>query len=105
MKSLLPLLAALFLGWTQPAEAQAECLYIDFNGSFPQFVNNCSHGVDFDFTDRDTCSGWRCSGYVGPFSRFSVQLLSGTVRWFACRSDGIGEVIAICDNSGRCSCN
>jgi hypothetical protein len=87
------------------AQAQAQCLEIDFNGVYPVFWNSCSYGIDVDFTDENTCFGWRCSAYVSPYGRFVVQPLVGNVRWFACRSDGNGAVIARCDSTGICNCS
>lgn len=85
--------------------AQASCLYIDRNDIYHSFVNTCSVGIDFDFNDEGSCAGWSCSGYVNAGGRFSTGGVTGDVDWVECRSPGgIGDVIAVCDSAGRCSC-
>lgn len=85
--------------------AQATCLYVDWNDMYHPFVNTCGVGIDFNFTDEWGCRGWSCSGYVGPGGRFGTGGLTGAVEWVECQSPGgIGDVIAMCDSSGNCSC-
>lgn len=94
--------AILFLG---AGAAQATCLYMDWNDVWRPFVNTCNVGIDFDFSDQGSCRGWSCSGYVAPYGRFQVGNVTGTLQWVECQSPGgNGDVIAVCDSSGNCSC-
>lgn len=102
-----PVLALFFVfGGVGQADAQSSCLTLHRDQAYAPFENSCPYGVEVVFTDEYQCAEYKCRLYVPAYAKIGTGgHFTGTVRWTACRSQGLGDArISLSNNRTRAYC-